>query len=346
MDYRYLGASGLRVSALSFGTATFGGQGPLFSGMGQSGVDEARNMIDICIDAGVNLFDSADVYSDGEAEKILGAALKGRRDKVLIATKTTLQLRRGPNEGGSSRLRLVAAVDNALKRLGTDYIDLLQLHAFDAFTPVEEVVSTLDQLVRDGKLRYVGVSNFYGWHIMKSLAVAEKYGWPRYVSHQVFYSLLCRDYEWELMPLGLDQGIGALVWGPLGWGRLTGKIRPGQPIPESSRLHRDRAGQWATPISEQTLSKVLDVMDGIAADTGKTIPQIALAWLLTRPTVSSVIMGARNQAQLRDNLGAVGWSLTPDQIKRLDEASWVMPAYPYFSYRIEKSYAKINPPPV
>ena len=343
MEYRYLGASGLKVPALSFGCATFGGEGALFSTMGSSGVDEARKLVDICIDAGANMFDTADVYSLGASEQILGAAVKGRRDKVLISTKLTLATGRGPNEQGSSRYRLVAGVDAALKRLDTDYIDLLQLHAFDAFTPIEEVLSTLDQLVRAGKVRYLGVSNFSGWQLMKSLSVADRYGWPRYVSHEVYYSLVGRDYEWELMPLGIDQGVGAMIWSPLGWGRLSGKIRRGQPAPEGSRL---QDLQYGFPVEEERLFRVVDALDAIAAETGKTVPQIALAWLLSRPTVSSVIIGARNEKQLRDNLGAVGWTLTQEQIQKLDTASDVMPAYPYFSYRIEKSYRRLNPPSI
>ncbi|WBL79340.1 aldo/keto reductase [Bradyrhizobium xenonodulans] len=342
MDYRNLGASGLKVPALSFGTGTFGGQGPLFSAWGRSDADEARRLVDICLEAGVNLFDSADVYSNGASEEILGAAIKGRRDKVLISTKMSLPMGDGPFDAGSSRHRLLASVETALRRLGTDYIDLLQLHAFDAFTPIAEVLSTLDTLVRAGKLRYVGVSNFAGWQLMKSLAVADHHGWPRYVAHQVYYSLLGRDYEWELMPLARDQGVGALVWSPLGWGRLTGKIRRGKPLPANSRLHA--TAQFGPPVDDERLYAVVDMLEAIAAETGRTVPQIAIAWLLSRPTVSSVIIGARNEAQLRDNLGAVGWSLGADQITRLDEASAVMPSYPYYPYRVQEGFARLNPP--
>ncbi|MBC9879697.1 aldo/keto reductase [Bradyrhizobium sp. INPA01-394B] len=344
MEYRKLGASGLKVPVLSFGTGTFGGQGPLFSAWGRSGIEDARRLVDICLDAGVNLFDSADVYSNGASEQILGAAIKGRRDKVLISTKMSLPMGDGPLDAGSSRHRLLSAVDAALVRLGTDCIDLLQLHAFDAFTPIEEVLSTLDTLVRAGKLRYVGVSNFSGWQLMKSLAVADRHGWPRYAAHQVYYSLVGRDYEWELMPLGLDQGVGALVWSPLGWGRLTGRIRRDQPLPATSRLHE--TAQFGPPVDEQRLYAIVDVLDAIAEETGRTVPQIAIAWLLARPSVSSVIIGARDEAQLRDNLGAVGWSLSPAQIKRLDEASAVMPSYPYYPYRIQQGFARLNPAPV
>ena len=344
MDYRRLGASGLKVPALSFGAGTFGGSGPLFSHWGNSDAKEARRLVDICLEAGVNLFDTADVYSSGASEEVLGEAIKGRRDAVLISTKTALPMGDGPADWGSSRSRLIRSVDAALKRLGTDYIDLLQLHAFDASTPVEEVLSALDDLVRSGKLRYVGVSNFSGWQVMKSLGLADRHGYPRYVAHQVYYSLVGRDYEWELMPLGLDQGVGALVWSPLGWGRLTGKIRRGQPLPEKSRLH-DTA-DFGPPVEDEHLFKVIDALEAVAAETGKTVPQVAINWLLQRPTVSSVIIGARNEEQLRQNLGAVGWALTREQIKALDEASAVTAPYPYFPYRRQEGFARLNPPTV
>jgi aryl-alcohol dehydrogenase-like predicted oxidoreductase len=344
MDYRNLGASGLKVPALSFGAGTFGGQGPLFSAWGNSSLEEARRLIDICLDAGVTLFDTADVYSNGASEEVLGAAIKGRRERLMISTKTSLPMGEGPDDYGSSRARLIRAVEASLTRLGVDHIDLLQLHAFDAATPIDEVLYTLDLLVRAGKLRYVGVSNFAGWQLMKSLAIAERHGWPRYVAHQVYYSLVGRDYEGELMPLGLDQGVGALVWSPLGWGRLTGKIRRGAPLPQGSRLHE--TAQWGPPVDDERLYRVVDALDAVAAETGKSVPQIAIAWLLTRPTVSSVIIGARNEAQLRDNLGAIGWSLSEAQIAILDKASEVMPAYPYYPYRIQEGFARLNPPPV
>ncbi|PAQ05937.1 aldo/keto reductase [Mesorhizobium temperatum] len=344
MDYRRLGASGLKVPALSFGAGTFGGSGPLFGAWGNSDATEARRLVDICLEAGVNLFDTADVYSNGASEEVLGAAIKGRRDAVLISTKTSLPMGDGPNDAGSSRSRLIKAVEDALKRLGTEYIDLLQLHAFDAGTPIEEVLSTLDSLVRAGKLRYIGVSNFSGWQVMKSLGLADRYGYPRYVAHQVYYSLVGRDYEWELMPLGLDQGVGALVWSPLGWGRLTGKIRRGDPLPEKSRLH-DTA-RFGPPVEDEQLYRVVDALDTVAKEIGKTVPQIAINWLLQRPTVASVIVGARNEEQLRQNLGAVGWSLTSDQIKKLDAASAVTAPYPYFPYRRQEGFARLSPPAV
>jgi aryl-alcohol dehydrogenase-like predicted oxidoreductase len=330
MEHRYLGNSGFKVPALGFGAGTFGGQGPLFSAWGNTDVDGARRIVDICLDAGVNLFDSADVYSNGASESILGAAVKGRRDKVILSTKMSLRAGDGPNEVGSSRHHLVAATEAALRRLGTDCIDLLQLHAFDAMTPVEQVLRTLDDLVRAGKVRYIGVSNFSGWQLMKSLAASDRLGLSRYVANQTYYSLIGRDYEWELMPLAIDQGVGAIVWSPLGWGRLTGKIRRGRPLPAGSRLH-DTAG-FAPPVEEERLYRVVDAMDQVAEETGKTLPQIALNWLLQRPTVASVLIGARDEEQLQQNLGALGWQLTADQVKRLDAASAVTPPYPYYPY--------------
>jgi len=342
MDYRQLGSSGLRVPVLSFGTGTFGGSGPLFSAWGTSDVDEARRLIDICLEAGVNLFDTADVYSDGASERVLGEAIKGRRDQVLISTKTGLPTGDGPGDWGVSRGRLIASVEAALKRLGTDHIDLLQLHAYDASTPPEELLATLDSLVASGKVRYTGVSNYPGWALMKAQAVADRDARPRFVAHQVYYSLIGRAYEADLMPLAADQGLGALVWSPLGWGRLTGKVRRDAPLPEGSRLHE--TAQFAPPVEDEHLYRVVDALDAVAAETGKTVPQIAINWLLQRPTVSSVIIGARNEEQLRQNLGAVGWSLTPDQIAALDAASDVLPPYPHTPYRQQAGFARLNPP--
>ncbi|PTD19169.1 aldo/keto reductase [Sphingomonas fennica] len=342
MEYRQLGASGLRVPVLSFGAGTFGGAGPLFGAWGNSDAREARRLVDICLEAGVTLFDTADVYSDGASEEVLGEAIRGRRDAVLISTKTGLPTGDGPGDWGVSRSRLIRAVEGALKRLGTDHIDLLQLHAFDASTPVEELLATLDMLVRAGKVRHVGVSNYPGWQLMKALAVADRHGWPRFIAHQVYYSLIGRAYEADLMPLAADQGVGALVWSPLGWGRLTGKIRRSAPIPAGSRLHETAA--FAPPVEDELLYRVVDVLDAIAGETGKTVPQIALNWLIGRPTVSSVIIGARNEEQLRQNLGAIGWSLTAEQVARLDAASDVMPPYPHAPYRQQEGFARLNPP--
>ncbi|WP_322050389.1 aldo/keto reductase [Paraburkholderia bannensis] len=342
MEHRFLGASGFKVPVLSFGTGTFGGKGEFFEAWGATDVAEASRLIDICLDAGVTMFDTADIYSRGVSESVLGEALKGRRDKAIISTKATFRFDDADaNNVGSSRFHLKRAVDSALKRLQTDYIDLFQLHGFDAKTPAEEVLSTLDELVRAGKILYTGVSNFSGWHLMKSLGVADRYGYPRYVANQTYYSLIGRDYEWELMPLGLDQGVGAVVWSPLGWGRLTGKIRRGQPLPQTSRLHK--TAEQGPPVPDDYLFRVLDAIDEIAEETGKTVPQIALNWLLQRPTVATVLIGARDEAQLRQNLGAVGWNLTKEQVAKLDAASAVRPVYPYWH---QEGFSERNPSPV
>ena len=340
MEFRQLGASGFRVPVLSLGTGTFGGGGDFFRAWGSSDVSEATRLVDICLEAGLSMFDSADIYSGGMAEEILGQAIAGRRDQVIISTKATFRAGSGPNDVGSSRFHLIRACEASLKRLDTDYIDLFQLHGFDALTPVEETLSALDDLVRAGKIRYIGCSNFSGWHLMKSLAVSEKYGWARYVAHQAYYSLIGRDYEWELMPLGVDQKVGAVVWSPLGWGRLTGKIRRNAPLPEVSRLHK--TADAGPPVADEYLYRVVDALDAVAAETGKTVPQIALNWLLQRPTVANVIIGARNEEQLRQNLGAVGWNLTPEQVARLDTASAVTRIYPYWH---QAGFAERNPFP-
>ncbi|KLD63929.1 aldo/keto reductase [Dyella japonica] len=341
MEYRHLGASGFKVPVLSFGTGTFGGRGEFFGAWGNTDVAEAKRLVDVCLDAGLTMFDSADIYSEGAAESVLGEAIKGRRDRVLISTKATFRSGDDPNDVGSSRFHLLKACDAALKRLGTDYIDLFQLHGFDAMTPVEETLSTLDDLVRAGKIRYIGVSNFSGWHLMKSLAVADRYGYSRYVANQAYYSLIGRDYEWEQMPLGLDQGVGAVVWSPLGWGRLTGKLRRGAPLPATSRLHK--TGDMGPQMSDDYLYRVIDALDEVAAETGKSVPQIALNWLLQRPTVSTVVIGARNEEQLKQNLGAVGWNLSKEQVAKLDAASAVTPAYPYWH---QAGFQERNPSPV
>jgi aryl-alcohol dehydrogenase-like predicted oxidoreductase len=334
MEYRQLGGSGLMVPELTLGTGTFGGRGELFKAWGATDVAEATKLVDICLEAGVTMFDTADVYSQGAAEEILGQAVKGRRDQVLISTKSTFRMGGpGPNQVGSSRYHITNAVNGSLKRLGVDHIDLFQLHGFDPVTPIEEAVSTLDDLVRAGKIRYVGCSNFSGWHLMKSLAVSDRYGYSRYVAHQAFYSLIGRDYEWELMPLALAEKVGAVVWSPLGWGRLTGKIRRGQPLPKESRLQSQKNVDVGPPVDDEYMYNVVDALDAVAKETGKTIPQVALNWVLRRPTVSTVIVGARNEEQLRQNLGAAGWQLSPEQIKKLDDASARTPAYPYWHQR-------------
>ena len=341
MEQRLLGGSGFKVPVLSLGTGTFGGGTDFFRARGSTDAQGATRLIDICLDAGLNMFDSADIYSKGLAEEVLGKAIAGRRDKVIISTKATFDFGPGPNDVGSSRYHLMRAVEGSLRRLGTDYIDLFQLHGFDALTPVEETLHALDDLVRAGKIRYIGCSNFSGWHLMKSLAISEKYGLARHVAHQAYYSLIGREYEWELMPLALDQKIGTVVWSPLGWGRLTGKIGRGKLLPKESRLHETAAD--GPPVTDEHLYRVTDALDDIAHETGKTVPQIALNWLLQRPTIANVIVGARNEEQLKANLGAIGWNLTPAQMKVLDDASKTTLIYPYWHQR---GFAERNPPPV
>jgi aryl-alcohol dehydrogenase-like predicted oxidoreductase len=341
MEYRQLGYSGLQVPVLSFGTGTFGGANEFFKAWGATDVAEATRLVDICLDAGVHLFDTADIYSEGVSEEILGKAIAGKRHRVLISTKATFKMGKGPNDVGSSRYHLIEACEASLRRLNTDVIDIYHMHGFDALTPVEEVLSTLDTLVRQGKVRYIACSNFSGWHLMKSLSVSERYGWARYVGHQVYYSLIGREYEWELMPLALDQKVGALVWSPLGWGRLTGKVRRGHPLPETSRLHK--TADYGPPVNQEYLHQVVDALDEVAKETGKTVPQIALNWLLQRPSVANIVMGARNEEQLRQNLGSVGWNLTLAQVAKLDAASKLTPTYPYWH---QWQFANRNPLPV
>jgi len=343
MEYRSLGRSGLKVPELCFGTGTFGGAGnKFFEAWGATQDEEATRLIDVCMEAGCNFFDTADIYSDGNSERVLGNAIAHlKREDVLISTKATFQMGEWPNDRGSSRAHLVQALEGSLQRLKTDYVDVYHLHGFDATTPVEETLNTLDKMVREGKVRYIACSNFSGWHLMKSPSVSERYGWARYVGHQVYYSLIGRDYEWELMPLALDQGVGALVWSPLGWGRLTGKIRRGQPPPKESR-HAQGGGEGGPEMPDEYLFKVVDALDDVAKETGKTVPQIALNWLLGRPTISTLVIGARNEAQLRANLGAVGWTLTPEQMAKLDAASDVPAVYPYW-HQAQFPYLKSRP---
>ena len=341
MEYRQLGGSGLKVPVLCFGTGTFGGGNEFFKAWGSTDVPEAKKLIDICMDAGVNFFDTADIYSNGLSEEVLGKAIHGKRDKMLLSTKATFRFGDGPNDVGSSRFHLIESLEKSLKRLGTDYIDIYHLHGFDAVAPVEEVLSTLDTMVKAGKIRYIACSNFSGWHLMKSLAVADRYGWTRYVAQQSYYSLIGREFEWELMPLGVDQKVGCLVWSPLGWGRLTGKIRRGQEIPAESRLHK--TSEMGPQVEDEYLYKVVDALDEVAKETGKTVPQIALNWLLQRPTVSSLIIGARDEKQLRANLDSVGWNLTKEQVAKLDAASDVPKIYPYWH---QAQFHERNPFPV
>lgn len=333
MEYRQLGNSGLRVPVLSFGTATFGGGSDFFKAWGGTEVKEATRLVNLCLDAGVNLFDTSNVYSKGMAEEIFGKAISGLRDKVLISTKATFPMSEQVNDYGSSRLNLIKSCEDSLRRLGTSYIDIYHMHGFDANTPVEETLKALNNLVESGKVRYIACSNFSGWHLMKSLSVSERYGWSKYVAHQAYYSLVNRDFEWELMPLAIDQKIGTIVWSPLASGMLSGKYRRDQPVPQDARVAQGGSPVALDTIDNQRLYKIIDRLDAISAETGKTVAQISLNWLLQRPTVSNIIIGARNEEQLRQNLDAVGWNLTPDQVKSLDAASEIFPAYPYWHQR-------------
>jgi aryl-alcohol dehydrogenase-like predicted oxidoreductase len=340
VEYKSLGGSGLQIPVLSFGTATFGGVGDFFKAWGSTDVAEAKRLVDICLEHGVNFFDTANVYSNGRSEEVLGAAVSGRRDKVLIGTKATFPMSDKPNDMGSSRYSLTRDCEDSLRRLGTDHIDVYWMHGFYSRTPVEETLSTLDNLTRSGKIRYIGCSNFSGWHLMKSLSLSERYGWSRYVVHQAFYSLAAREYEWELMPLALDQKIGTVVWSGLAGGALSGKLRRGKPVPSGTRL-----AEWdfLDGARSEKVFDTIDVLDQIAAETGKTVSQVALRWLLQRPSVVNIVVGARNEAQLKENLGAVGWSLNEGQMTRLDTASEVRPIYPYWHQR---QFGALNPPPV
>jgi len=341
MEYRAVGGSDLEVSALSLGTATFGGTTDFYRAWGQSDVAEATRLVDIAMEAGVTMVDTADSYSNGRAEEILGKAIAGRRDRLVISTKASFRTGPNPDDIGSSRKHLVAACEASLRRLGTDRIDLWSMHGFDSLTPIEETLAALDELVRSGKVRYVGCSNFSGWHLMKSLAVAERHRWPRYIAHQAYYSLVSRDYEWELMPLAVDQHIGTVVWSPLAGGQLSGKMGRDMPPPAGTRV----ATLGTRPgLSTERFYDLVDVLRAIAKETGHSVPQIALAWVLRRPTVSTLVIGARNEAQLHDSLGAVNVVLSQEHITRLDDASAVTPAYPYWHQRT--IFGERNPPPV
>ena len=336
MEYRRLGRSGLSVPVLSFGTATFGGGNEFFKAWGTTDVNEAKRMIDLCMDSGLNFFDTANVYSKGAAEEILGRAIEGKRNEMLLSTKATFPMGDGPNDYGSTRRHLIESCEASLRRLRTDFIDVYHMHGMDSHTPVEETLSALDSLVTSGKVRYIACSNYSAWHLMKSLATSDRLGLSRYIAHQVYYSLVGRDIEWELMPLGLDQGVGTIVWSPLAGGALTGKIRRNQPPPKESRLGQISFVQY----DDETLFNVVDVLDAIAKERSKTISQVALNWILRKPTISNIVVGARNEEQLRQNLGAVGWRLTDEEVGRLDKASEPKTPYPYWH---QKGFPQLIP---
>ena len=330
MEYRTLGRSGLKVSVITMGTFTFGGKGD-FGMVGKQGVPEARRLVDLCIDNGVNLFDTANMYSTGLAEEILGEVLEGRREKVLVTSKARMRIGDGPNDEGVSRYHLIRECERSLKRLRTDHIDIYYMHEWDGTTPVEEKMAALDTLVQQGKVRYVGCSNYSGWHIMKSLMASERDRRPRFVTQQIHYTLEAREAEYELLPISVDQGLGVLVWSPLAAGLLTGKHRRGAPAPEGSRQF---AGWTEPPIrDEEKLWSIVDVLVEIGDAHGVSAAQVALAWLLTRPGVSSLVVGGRNEAQFRDNFGAVSLRLAEDELTRLNQVSRVPYIYPYWHQR-------------
>jgi aryl-alcohol dehydrogenase-like predicted oxidoreductase len=327
MEYRQLGQSGLRVSVLSLGTMTFGGQ-TFFSKVGATDVKGARHQVDLCLEAGVNLFDTANIYSHGVSEEILGQVLEGRRDQVLVATKFRMVMRDGPNDGGASRHHIIKECEDSLRRLRTDYIDLYQIHEWDGETPLEETLETLDTLVRSGKVRYIGCSNYSGWHLMKALAISDRRNYARFVSQQIYYSLQARDAEYELVPITLDQGLGILVWSPLAGGLLSGKYRRSQKTPEGTRHFND----WGEPPihNEEQLYDVIDILVELGETHNVSAAQIALAYLLGRPGVTSLIIGARTETQLVDNLAAANVKLAPEERARLDKASAPVLLYPYW----------------
>jgi aryl-alcohol dehydrogenase-like predicted oxidoreductase len=340
MEYRQLGRSGLRVSALSLGTMTFGGRGN-FAIVGSTDVAGARRQVDLCLDAGINLIDTADVYSDGLSEEILGKALEGRRERVLLATKARMPMGEGPNDAGLSRHHLVASCEASLRRLGTDHVDLYQVHEWDGQTPLEETLDALDMLVRSGKVRYIGCSNYCGWQLMKALGISDRRGLQRYVSQQIYYSLQARDAEYELVPISLDQGVGILVWSPLAGGLLSGKYRRGQAGPEGSRQLSD----WNEPPvrDEEQLYDVVDALVEIGDVHDVSAAQVALAWLLGRPGVASVIVGARTEEQLADNLRAAELELTPEERARLDAVSAPPLLYPWW-HQLKTSADRLGAP--
>lgn len=328
MEYRKLGNSGLQVPVLSLGTATFGGTNEFFQRWGQTDVKEASRLVDICLERGVNFFDTADVYSVGASEEVLGTALKGKRDKTIISTKGSFSMGDGVNQSGSSRYHITKAVNASLKRLGTDYIDIYFIHGFDGNTPIEETLKTLDGLVSSGKVRYIGCSNFAAWQLMKSLSLSEKYNLEKYVIYQGYYSLIGRDYEQELMPLIKDQNMGVMVWSPLGWGRLTGKIRRNQPL-EKGRIQSGGA-VGSPPVEDHHLYTVVDTLERIGNQTGMSISQVAINWLLKQGTVSNIVIGARNEQQLIENLNTLDWHLSDEHTKELNLLTEPTPIYPHW----------------
>lgn len=328
MEYRQLGKSGLRIPVLSYGTATFGGTTDFFKKWGEVDSKQASRLVSICIENGINFFDTANVYSAGASEKILGDAIKGRRDQTIIATKATFSMGERANDRGASRYHIIRECEASLKRLGTDFIDLYFIHGFDPLTPVEETLSALDDLIKSGKIRYIGCSNFASWQVQKALGVAEKHQLHKYVVYQGYYSLLGRDIEWELSPMLQDQGLGFMAWSPLGWGRLTGKMKRGEMI-GSGRI-KEGGATGGPEVDEDLTYNVVDLLEQIAEETGKSDPQIAINWLIQKNHVCNVVIGARNEKQLIENIGAVGWRLSQEHTLQLDKATAQKAMYPHW----------------
>ncbi|MBS1793021.1 MAG: aldo/keto reductase [Acidobacteria bacterium] len=328
MEYRNLGNSGLKVPVLSLGTGTFGGTNEFFQRWGQTDVKEATRLVDICLEKGINFFDTANVYSIGDSEIVLGKALAGKRVKSIISTKATFQMGEHPNDKGASRYHLINALHDSLIRLKTDYIDLYLMHGFDKTTPMEETLRTLDDMVRSGKVRYIGCSNFAAWQLMKSLSISEKYNFEKYIIYQGYYSVIGRDFEQELMPLLEDQNLGLMVWSPLGWGRLTGKIKRGQEIQDGRIKSGGAVG--SPPVNDEFLFNVVDVLEKIGDEIGKTIPQVAINWLINNRIVSNIVIGARNEKQLNANIEAVGWNLSEKHIEEINTISAQSLIYPHW----------------
>ncbi|NBB90126.1 MAG: aldo/keto reductase [Spirochaetes bacterium] len=327
MKYRQLGRSGLKVSVLTMGTFTFGGVGP-FAMVGNQGVKEARRLVDLCIDSGVNLIDTANMYSYGKSEEILGEVLDGRRDEVLISSKARMKIGDGPNDEGVSRYHLIRECERSLKRLRSDHIDIYYMHERDGSTPLEEMLSALDTLMQQGKIRYVGCSNYSGWHIMKALGVSDRAGLPRFVTQQIHYTLEAREAEYELLPIAVDQGLGVLVWSPLAGGLLSGKHRRGSEPPAGTR---QAAGWDEPPIRDyERLWNIVDALVEVGDRHGVSAARVALAWLLERPGITSLVMGGRTEEQFRDNLAAVELELTAEGQAKLDEVSAIPQLYPYW----------------
>lgn len=327
MRMRFLGNSGVKVSELCFGAMTFGGRG-YWKSVGEVEQKEANELVSIALDGGINFFDTADVYSEGRAEEILGKALGNKRKDIILATKVRGRVGNGPNDVGLSRLHIIEGCNASLKRLGTDYIDLYQVHSFDPYTPLDETLRALDDLVHQGKVRYIGVSNYTGWQLMKALHISEKYNLEKFITLQAFYSLVCRDLENELIPLSLDQKLGILVWSPLAGGFLTGKYRRGQARPEGAR--RSDPNNQFLQFDEEKGFDIVDELDKIAKNHNATISQTALNYLLQKPAITSVILGTKKPDQLKDNLKTVEWKLTEEEMNRLDEISKPQLGYPYW----------------